>query len=698
VIEHLAWREKNGRAILTDPDADDLRDECRRRTREIRDAVVASWRVHRHEDYSRIKANSYGRRHVLRQDFDEALKGLDGLDDRVRVASLLQREILGSDVALTELQAFTESRVAAMPEVSSAEEWEHTAAELRRRVLDEIVFRGEAARWRQAQTHVKWLETIEGGPGYHIRKLRYEALPGLWIPALLYEPDGLAGKVPAILNVNGHEVRGKAAPYKQIRCINMAKRGMLALNVEWLGLGQLATEGFRHGHMNQLDLCGTSGLAPFYLALERALDLLLSLEHADPERIAVAGLSGGGWQTILVGSLDPRVTLANPVAGYDSYRTRARNLSDLGDSEQTPTDLAALADYTHLTALRAPRPTLLTYNDKDVYFASARALPPLLEAAEPIFALFGAEERLRTHTNSDPGDHNFEKDNREALYRALGDYFYAGQEFDAAEIPCEDELKSAGELTVPLPAETVDFHSLALELSKRLPHGRGVPEDPAALAAWQRERRRELSQLVRSKPCAVEAERVGEGRSGEFSAAFWQLHVGTEWTLPAVELVRGTPTGTVLLVADGGRSSAVSEIERLLAGGKRVIAVDPFGYGEAGTGRWHALFSLLVSSVGERTLGIEADQIAAVARWAGEQSTVVAIGPRTCLAALTATALDESTIAALELSGGLRSLHDVIDRNWSVEQAPELFCFGLLEHFDIEQLAALVAPRPVAFR
>jgi len=33
---------------------------------------------------------------------------------------------------------------------------------------------------------------IEGGPGYKIRKLRYEALPNSWIPALLYVPDKLS--------------------------------------------------------------------------------------------------------------------------------------------------------------------------------------------------------------------------------------------------------------------------------------------------------------------------------------------------------------------------------------------------------------------------------------------------------------------------------------------------------------------------
>ena len=36
--------------------------------------------------------------------------------------------------------------------------------------------------------------------------------------------------MPVVINVNGHDGDGKAAPYKQMRCINLAKRGMLALN------------------------------------------------------------------------------------------------------------------------------------------------------------------------------------------------------------------------------------------------------------------------------------------------------------------------------------------------------------------------------------------------------------------------------------------------------------------------------------
>ena len=108
--------------------------------------------------------------------------------------------------------------------------------------------------------------------------------------AVLYEPENLTGKVPAILNVNGHTHLGKQYPPKQIRCINQAKRGMLALNIEWVGMGQLGGGGYSHARMNQLDLCGTSGLAPFFLSMKHGLDLLVGLPHADPQRLAVTGL------------------------------------------------------------------------------------------------------------------------------------------------------------------------------------------------------------------------------------------------------------------------------------------------------------------------------------------------------------------------------------------------------------------------
>src|SRR5262245_33676128 len=360
-------------------------------------------------------------------------------DEAAFVKKALGKSVTGPRQSLLDLQDHLEPRIPKMPVVKTAAEWEKHADRIRADVLSKVVFRGAAARgWRDAKTKVEYKGKL-AGVGYTIRKLRYEVLPGMWVPALLYEPDKLKGKVPVALAVNGHDAKGKAAPYKQVRCINLAKRGMVVLNVEWFNMGELRATGYSHYRMNQLDLCGASGLAPFYLAMTRALDLMLAHPNADPKRVSVSGLSGGGWQTIFISSLDTRVTLANPVAGYSSFTVKIRDhFKDLGDSEQTPCDLATVADYTHLTALRAPRPTLLTYNSKDqCCFEAGYALPPLLKTAGPIFKLYGKEKHLRSHVNHDPGTHNYEKENREVFYRMLGDFFYPGDKaYSAKEIPC----------------------------------------------------------------------------------------------------------------------------------------------------------------------------------------------------------------------------------------------------------------------
>lgn len=620
------------------------------------------------------------------------------------VSRFLNHKIIDSGVPLEDVQIFLEARIPRVRTSSDPSVWMKNAGDLRQRMLNEVVFRGQAVEWRNAQTQVEWLETIDGGEGYRIKKLRYEALPGMWIPALLYEPTAMSGKVPVMLNVNGHDRNGKAAPYKQIRCINQAKRGMIALNVEWVNMGQLRGPGFDHYRMNQLDLCGTSGIAPYYLAMTRALDLLLSLEHADPSRVGVAGLSGGGWQTIFVSALDTRVTLCNPVAGYSSFLTRVRNFSDLGDSEQTPNDMATVADYSHLTALLAPRPALLTYNAKDdCCFAADHALPPLLEAAGPIYTLLGKENNLRTHTNYEPGTHNFEIDNREQLYRLIGDHFFsADSKYDRREIESSAEVKSSEELAIDLPSSNVDFNSLALSLSQDLPRNPNLPTDPGGAKGWQRNRRLALHQIVRTRNYTVRAERTGSEETNGLSTVFWRLKLSGIWTVPVVEIFRGEPEATTILVSDLGRTNTTDQVERLLALGNRVLAIDPFYFGENKIKSRDFLFALLTAAVGERPLGIQASQLTSIARWSlSEHRTgpvaVIALGPRSSLFTLVAAALEVQAIDGVELYGSLGSLKEIIEQNWGVNEKPELFCFGLLESFDIKQLVALASPIPVVF-
>src|SRR5437588_5625214 len=100
------------------------------------------------------------------------------------------------------MQRFLESHIPGIQPPPSAAEWSRQAAALRKRFLKEIVYRGVPKEWYVGKARVQWLLddgrwTMDGSrrstinhqlstTGYRIRKLRYEAVPGLWIPALLY--------------------------------------------------------------------------------------------------------------------------------------------------------------------------------------------------------------------------------------------------------------------------------------------------------------------------------------------------------------------------------------------------------------------------------------------------------------------------------------------------------------------------------
>lgn len=596
----------------------------------------------------------------------------------------LARPILNAQTPLDEVMAFCEQRVPPVPQVKSAEEWQAFEQATRQRTLQNVVFRGAAAQWRDYRGRVEWLDTVAGGDGYRLKKLRFEALPGMWIPAVLYEPEKLSAKAPVFLNVNGHDSAGKVAQYKQIRCINQAKRGIIALNLEWVGMGQLRSEGFAHAKMNQLDLCGTSGVAPFFLSMQRALDILLEHPQADATRVGVAGLSGGGWQTIFISALDPRVTLCNPVAGYSSFVTRARNHKDLGDSEQTPTDLGKYADYAVLTAMLTPRHALLTNNATDnCCFAAPHALPPLLDAARPIYRLFGKELNLRSHVNYVPGDHNFGQENREALYRLVGDAFFPGDKsYPRSELDCTAELKSKDELHVPLPEVNEDFNSLAKRLAASLPR----TDMPAT--------RDDLREIVRAKEYRATGQADGMEQMDGIAVTRWRLRVDQLWTLPATEFAPAKPQGTVLVIADQGRAHTTDVVHEQLKLGRRVIAVDPYYYGESKIGKFDWLFSLLIATVGERPLGVQSAQVNAVGRWvretfASDEVRLISVGPRTSVAARVAGALEPQSFKSVTTREPLESLKQLIAENRSVNVSPELFCLGLLERFDMPQLTAL---------
>jgi hypothetical protein len=163
--------------------------------------------------------------------------------DPEQIGPILGEEILSPSVAVFQVRRYLLDRVAPAPVPTTAQQWTADAQRLRQHLLTHVVFHGWPQEWVSAPPKFEDLGVIEKGDGYRLRKLRYEIVPGFQSVAILYEPENLQGKVPAILNVNGHVgPPGKTVEYKQKRCINFAKHGIMALNVEWLAFGELGQE------------------------------------------------------------------------------------------------------------------------------------------------------------------------------------------------------------------------------------------------------------------------------------------------------------------------------------------------------------------------------------------------------------------------------------------------------------------------
>ena len=79
----------------------------------------------------------------------------------------------------------------------------------------------------------------------------------------------------------------------------------------------------------------------------------------------------------------------------------------------------------------------------------------------------------------------------------------------------------------------------------------------------------------------------------------------------------------------------------------------------------------------------------------GHGADLIAYSPRVSASATVAAPLEEYASATVELHHAHGSLKHVIEQNFTVDSMPELFCSGLLGQFDLLQITALVAPRPV---
>jgi dienelactone hydrolase len=575
---------------------------------------------------------------------------------------VLKEELLAPAVALQKLREHIVARVPKPPAPRSAAEWTNAAKALRQRLLSDVVFHGWPAEWVSAPPRFEETGVIEAA-GYRIRKLRYEIVPGFFSAALLYEPTGPTARRPAILNVNGHVgPPGKTVEYKQKRCITFAKNGIVALNLEWMAFGELQAKDNSHWYAPHLDLVGANGVGLFYLAMRKGLDYLYEHPGVDRERIGMTGLSGGGWQTIVLSALDERVRATVPVAGFNGMGAKAvaRDYGDTGDPEQSPTDLFASADYTHLAALLAPRPALLVFNAEDNCCFRAGMVKPTIEPpAGAVYELLGKGSELFWHENRDPGTHNYQLDNREQAYRFFSRAFKL-RPIETDSPDAATEVRSYDDLVVGLPQDNLTILGLARKLASSGSRF-SQPTDAA---------RSRLAEVVRQRPASVSSAwlMASTKHAGVETASYLLqsadgLGISAVW-MNGVTSRRDAPA--TILLHDGGRSQSTAAAAERVNRGDQVLVLDLAFVGASWSDRETRRLLQNITGLGERPVGLQAAELVAVARWLSARSSPSSLrlettGPRSQLAGLVAAALEPRLFSELVVRDGIKSLGEALE-------------------------------------
>jgi hypothetical protein len=349
-------------------------------------------------------------------------------------------------------------------------------------------------------------------------------------------------------------------------------------------------------------------------------------------------------------------------------------------------------DYSHLTAMRAPRPTLVIHNaDDDCCFRAAIAKPDNFDAVLPFFRLYGQEDRLQWHENTDPSTHNYQLDNRMASYRFFAKHF--GLPEVRQEIPVGGEIKSAGELTVGLPVDNLTVLGVARKLAQRI-----VRSAPPS--------RETLEHTVRYHPVDIErAWMTGSTKRKGLETLSYRFAFTNQLSATGIWLKAITSPATApatIVIRDAGRKAAQAEVSDRVNRGEQVLALDLLFTGDMQAPKvpgFHGFVQFLAAQ-GERPLGMEAAQLVAVTRWLQKASGRRAVrlesaGMRSQVIALVAAALAPDLFSEVVIREGMPSLRYLLDAPVGYQSAPDLFCLDLYKRFDLDLLAKLAAPARV---
>ena len=157
-------------------------------------------------------------------------------------------------------------------------------------------------------------------PGVIAERVTYATEYGLRIPAIVYRPEKVRGKIPGIVVVNGHGA-DKASWYSWYTGVEYARAGAMVVTYDPIGEGERNDEhkDATGEHDRVIDVPGVPermGGAMITDAMQ-GVSYLLSRPEVDGRRIGLLGFSMGSFVASLTGALDARIHAVFLTGGGD---------------------------------------------------------------------------------------------------------------------------------------------------------------------------------------------------------------------------------------------------------------------------------------------------------------------------------------------------------------------------------------------
>ena len=208
-------------------------------------------------------------------------------------------------------------------------------------------------------------------------------LPGVHAEGIYIVPKNITGKVPLVISMHGGGgspegalFHGGANYHDMVR--GGVKNGYAVFAPQHLFSAPGFPGDVRNRTDERLKLLGTSLTAVEIAKITRSLDVLLKRPELDPRRVAMVGLSYGGYYALVTPALEPRIKVAvsSCYFGVQEWRYERNELGVPSDFRFP--DRFTLFRDTELVALICPRALLIQAGkgDDDEHRAGGVALAP----------------------------------------------------------------------------------------------------------------------------------------------------------------------------------------------------------------------------------------------------------------------------------------------------------------------------------